>query len=182
MGTRLRRPAPTALSSGHMAVDFANGTLPAMLPFFKDRFGLSYTLAALLMLASAFCSSLIQPLFGLWSDSRGAIWLLPVGVAVAGIGISLAADAPSYGLVLLCVVISGLGVAAYHPEGSKFAAFASGDKRASGMSYFSIGGNLGYALGPALATPLIVWQGLRGGAPLPGAGPPISRAPPSPPP
>jgi FSR family fosmidomycin resistance protein-like MFS transporter len=31
------------------------------------------------------------------------------------------------------------------------------------MSYFSIGGNLGYALGPALATPLIVWQGLRGG-------------------
>jgi FSR family fosmidomycin resistance protein-like MFS transporter len=60
-------------------------------------------------------------------------------------------------------VISGLGVAAYHPEGSKFAAFASGDKRASGMSYFSIGGNLGYALGPALATPLIVWQGLRGG-------------------
>jgi MFS transporter, FSR family, fosmidomycin resistance protein len=84
-------------------------------------------------------------------------------VAVAGIGISLAADAPTYGLVLLCVVVSGLGVAAYHPEGSKFAAFASGAKRASGMSYFSIGGNVGYALGPALATPLIVWQGLRGG-------------------
>src|SRR5262249_36850675 len=147
MGTRLDRRALSALSSGHLAVDFANGALPGMLPYLKDRFGLSYTLAAVLMLASTFCSSVIQPLFGLWSDRRGAIWLLPVGVAVAGIGISLAADAPTYGLVLLCVVISGLGVAAYHPEGSKFAAFASGAKRASGMSYFSIGGNIGYALG-----------------------------------
>src|SRR3954465_6040661 len=163
MGTRLDRRALTALSSGHLAVDFANGTLPALLPFLTDRFGLSYTLAAVLMLASAFCSSLIQPLFGLWSDSRGALWLLPTGVAVAGIGIALPADAPTYWLVLLCVVVSGLGVAAFHPEGSKFAAFASGENRASGMSYFSIGGNLGYALGPALATPLIVWQGLRGG-------------------
>src|SRR3954470_11884365 len=163
MGTRLDRRALTALSSGHMAVDFANGTLPAMVPFFKDRFGLSYTLAAVLMLASAFCSSLIQPLFGLWSDSRGALWLLPGGVALAGIGIALAAAAPAYWLVLLLVVISGLGVAAYHPEGSKFAAYASGAKRASGMSLFSIGGNVLYALGPTVPTPLILALGLTGG-------------------
>jgi FSR family fosmidomycin resistance protein-like MFS transporter len=31
------------------------------------------------------------------------------------------------------------------------------------MSLFSIGGNIGYALGPAIATPLVLWQGLRGG-------------------
>jgi MFS transporter, FSR family, fosmidomycin resistance protein len=159
----LDRRALTALSGGHLAVDFAAGSVPALLPFLKERFGLSYTLAALLILASAFCSSLIQPLFGLWSDRRGAIWLLPVGVALAGTGVALAADAPSYWLVVLLVAVSGLGVAAYHPEGSKFAAYASGERRASGMSYFSIGGNIGYALGPLLATPLIVWLGLRGG-------------------
>jgi MFS transporter, FSR family, fosmidomycin resistance protein len=159
----LDRRALAALAAGHLAVDLANGALPGLLPFLKDRFGLSYTLAGVLMLASASCSSLIQPLFGLWSDRRGAIWLLPAGVAVAGIGIALAADAPAYWLVLLLVMVSGLGVAAYHPEGSKFAAFASGDKRASGMSYFSLGGNIGYALGPIIATPLVLWQGLRGG-------------------
>jgi FSR family fosmidomycin resistance protein-like MFS transporter len=163
MKAELDRRALTALAGGHLAVDFANGALPALLPFLKDRFGLSYTLSAVLMLASACCSSLIQPIFGLWSDRRGAIWLLPAGVAVAGVGIALAADAPSYWLVLLCVAVSGLGVAAYHPEGSKFAAYASGSRRASGMSFFSIGGNVGYALGPILATPLVVWQGLRGG-------------------
>jgi MFS transporter, FSR family, fosmidomycin resistance protein len=152
-----------ALSSGHFATDFAGGALPALLPFYKDRFGLSYTLVAALVLASAASSSLIQPLFGAWSDRRGALWLLPTGVAVAGIGIALAAAAPSYWLVFLLVVVSGLGVAAYHPEGSKFAAYASGSRRASGMSLFSIGGNLGYALGPTVTTPLVFALGLTGG-------------------
>ena len=155
--------AMTLLSAGHLGTDFANGTLPALLPFLVDRFDLSYTLAATLILASAVSSSVIQPLFGLWSDRRGALWLLPAGVGIAGVGIALAADAPSYWLVLLLVVVSGVGVAAYHPEGSKFAAYASGRRRASGMSAFSIGGNVGFALGPIVATPLVVAFGLRGG-------------------
>jgi len=159
----LDKRAMAALSAGHFATDFANGALPALLPFMVDRFDLSYTLAAALMLASAASSSLIQPLFGAWSDRRGALWLLPSGVALAGIGIALAAAAPSYWLVLLLVVVSGLGVAAYHPEGSKFAAYASGRRRASGMSLFSLGGNVGYALGPTATTPLVLAFGLAGG-------------------
>jgi FSR family fosmidomycin resistance protein-like MFS transporter len=159
----LDKRAMAALSAGHGATDFANGALPALLPFLVDRFDLSYTLAAVVILASAASSSLIQPLFGAWSDRRGAIWLLPGGVALAGIGTALAAAAPAYWLVLLFVVVSGLGVAAYHPEGSKFAAYASGRKRASGMSLFSIGGNLGYGLGPTATTPLVLAFGLSGG-------------------
>src|SRR5205823_12399122 len=96
-------------------------------------------------------------------DRGGALWLLPVGVGVAGVGMGLAADAPSYWLVVLCVVGSGLGVAAYHPEGSKFAAYASGLRRATGMSLFSIGGNVGYGLGPFLAGFVLTSLGLRGG-------------------
>jgi FSR family fosmidomycin resistance protein-like MFS transporter len=159
----LDKRAMAALAAGHLATDFANGALPALLPFLVDRFGLSYTLAAMLVLGSAASSSLVQPVFGAWSDRRGALWLLPSGVAVAGLGIGLAAAAPSYWLVLLLVVISGLGVAAYHPEGSKFAAYASGRRRASGMSLFSIGGNVGYALGPTATTPLVLALGLTGG-------------------
>ena len=151
------------LSGGHLATDFANGALPALLPYFKERFGLSYTFAALLMLASTASSSVIQPLFGLWSDRRGALWLAPAGVALGGVGIALAADAPSYWLVFGLVVISGLGVAAFHPEGSKFAAYVSGHRRASGMAAFAIGGNVGYALGPIVAGTLVAAYGLRAG-------------------
>ncbi len=163
MRVGIHKGAMSALAAGHLGTDFAGGALPALLPFLTERFSLSYTLAAVVILASATSSSVVQPIFGLWSDRRGAPWLLPAGVALAGIGIALAAVAPSYWLVLVLVVVSGLGVAAYHPEGSKFAAYASGHKRASGMSAFSIGGNIGYALGPIIATPLVIWFGLRGG-------------------
>jgi FSR family fosmidomycin resistance protein-like MFS transporter len=159
----INKGAMCALAAGHLGTDFANGALPALLPFLTDRFSLSYTLAAVLMLASTASSSLVQPLFGLWSDRRGALWLLPAGVAVAGVGIGLAAAMPSYWLVAVLVVVSGLGVAAFHPEGSKFAAYTSGEKRASGMSAFSIGGNIGFALGPIAATPLVIAFGLGGG-------------------
>src|SRR5262249_37483763 len=125
-------------------------------------FHLSYTLAATLVLGSAVSSSVIQPLFGFWSDRRGALWLLPSGVALAGLGIALAAVAPVYWLVTLCVVLSALAIAAPPPEGSKCAAYVSGRRRASGMSLFSIGGTIGYALGPALTTPLVLWLGLHG--------------------
>jgi FSR family fosmidomycin resistance protein-like MFS transporter len=155
--------AMTALSAGHLATDFANGALPALIPFMVERFDLSYTLAGLLMLAWSCSSSVVQPLFGLWSDRRGAIWLLPAGLVVGGVGIGLAAAARGYWLVLALVTVSGLGTAAFHPEGSKFAAYVSGRRRASGMSFFSIGGNLGYALGPLAATGLVVQFGLEGG-------------------
>jgi FSR family fosmidomycin resistance protein-like MFS transporter len=156
--------AMAALSTGHLGVDFAGGALPAMLPFLVEEFDLSYTLAAALILASALASSIVQPLFGFWSDRRGAVWLLPAGVAIGGAGMALAALSPSYGLIVLFVVVSGLGTAAYHPEGSKFAAYVSGARRASGMSLFSIGGNLGYSLGVVVTTAVVVAFGIHGAA------------------
>ena len=163
MREELDRSAMATLSGGHLAVDFSSGAVPALLPFFVLEFDLSYTATAALMLAVLVSSSLVQPLFGLLSDRRGAIWLLPAGVAVGGLGTGLAAVAPRYELVLLLVFVAGIGIAAFHPEGAKFAAYASGHKRASGMSYFNIGGNTGYALGPIVVTPLVLWLGLTGG-------------------
>jgi len=152
-----------ALSSGHFAVDFASGSVPALIPFFKDRFHLGYALAAMLLLVATVSSSVVQPLFGLWSDRRGALWLIPGGVGLAAVGVGLAAISPTYALVLVLVLAGGLGVAAFHPEGAKFAAYASGRKRASGMSYFNIGGNTGYAVGAFVTAELVLWLGLGGG-------------------
>jgi len=163
MREAIDRKGMAALSGGHLATDFASGSVPALLPFFALKFDLSYTLTAVVMLAVLVSSSLTQPLFGLWSDRRGALWLLPAGLVFAGAGLGLAAVAPSYGLLLVLVFFSGLGIAAFHPEGAKFAVFASGRKRASGMSLFNIGGNTGFALGPIIVTPLVLWLGLGPG-------------------
>ncbi|HVP75674.1 MAG TPA: MFS transporter [Gaiellaceae bacterium] len=163
MRVGIDRRAMAALSGGHLAVDFASGSVPALIPFLTDRFHLGYALAAMLLLAATVSSSLVQPLFGLWSDRRGALWLIPGGAMLAAVGIGGAAISPVYPLVLLLVLAGGLGVAAFHPEGAKFAAYASGRKRASGMSYFNIGGNAGYALGAFVTGQLVVWLGLLGG-------------------
>ena len=163
MRAGIDRRAMGALSGGHLAVDFAAGSVPALIPFMTDRFQLGYALSAMLLLAATASSSLVQPLFGLWSDRRGALWLIPGGVLLAAIGVGGAAVSPAYPLVLLLVFAGGLGIAAFHPEGAKFAAYASGRRRASGMSYFNSGGNAGYALGAFATGQLVVWLGLVGG-------------------
>jgi FSR family fosmidomycin resistance protein-like MFS transporter len=159
----LDRRAITTLSVGHGGVDFASGAIPALIPFIVSEFGLGYAAAGLLMLAVTASSSLVQPLFGIWSDRHGALWLLPGGLALGAVGIGLIGVAPSFPLVVALAVAAGLGIAAYHPEGAKFAAYASSGRRASGMSLFNVGGNLGYALGPIVITPLVLWLGLPGG-------------------
>jgi FSR family fosmidomycin resistance protein-like MFS transporter len=150
------------LSAGHLFTDIAQGSVPALLPFLISKDHLSYAAASALVLAATISSSIIQPAFGHISDRRSLPWLMPLGPALGGLGVALAGLAPTYGLTFAAVVLSGVGVAAFHPEGSRFANYVSGARRASGMSLFSVGGNVGFALGPVLVTPLVLAFGLHG--------------------
>lgn len=150
------------LTTGHLATDFAQGALPALLPYLVSRFHLSYLEAGAIVLCATFANSIVQPAFGHWSDRKGATWLLVFGPAAAGVGIGLLAVAPSYPAALACVVISGLGVAAYHPEATKHAAWIARERPSAAMSLFSIGGNVGVALGPLCAGFVAAHYGLHG--------------------
>jgi FSR family fosmidomycin resistance protein-like MFS transporter len=151
-----------ALSLGHLCVDLCQGAVPALLPFLIAAHGWSYGQASALVLAATLSSSVIQPLFGHLSDGRSLPWLMPGGVALGAAGISVAGVAGSYWLTFAVIVVSGLGVAAYHPEASRFANYVAGARRATAMSLFSVGGNAGLALGPAIVTPLALAFGLSG--------------------
>jgi FSR family fosmidomycin resistance protein-like MFS transporter len=150
------------LSAGHLFTDIAQGSVPALLPFLIAHDHLSYAAASALVLAATISSSVIQPVFGHLSDRLSLAWLMPLGPALGGLGIALAGIAPSYGLVFAAILLSGVGVAAFHPEGSRFANYVSGAQRASGMSLFSVGGNVGFALGPVVVTPSLLVFGLHG--------------------
>jgi FSR family fosmidomycin resistance protein-like MFS transporter len=147
------------LSLGHLVVDIYQGALPATLPFIKSKLGLSYALTGLILVAANMASSILQPVFGYFSDRKVMPALLPMGLLAAGIGYSLIMLSPHFSLVLFLVVISGLGIAAYHPEGYKTAHFFTGTRSATGMSFFSVGGNLGFSLGPILALAIIDYLG-----------------------
>ena len=151
-----------ALSGGHTFTDMGQGAIPAMLPFLIAGRGYSYAAASALVLAATVSSSIVQPIFGAASDRRSLPWLMPGGLALTGVGLALSGVAPSYPLTFAAIVLSGLGVAAFHPEASRFANYVSGARRATGMSLFSVGGNAGFALGPIIVTPLILLLGLPG--------------------
>ena len=152
------------LSTGHMFTDIAQGSIPAMLPFLIADRHFSIAAASALVLAATISSSVVQPLFGYMSDRVSLPWLMPLGPALGGLGVALVGFAPTYALTFAAVLVSGLGVAAFHPEGSRFANYVSGARRASGMSRFSVGGNIGFALGPVVVTPLLIAFGLHGTA------------------
>jgi FSR family fosmidomycin resistance protein-like MFS transporter len=150
------------LSTAHLIIDVNQGALPALLPYFKEALNLSYTTAGVILLFSNVTSSVIQPVFGYLSDRRPIGWLLPITPVIACAGMAVTGLIGSYFLLLLCVVFFGTGVASFHPEAFKTASFFTGEKKATGMSFFQVGGNLGIALGPVFALFLVTSFGLKG--------------------
>lgn len=149
------------LSLGHLIVDLGQGVLPILMPLLAQSFNLSYFQVGTLVLAFTFTSAIIQPVFGVLSDRYRMLWIMPLGLFLSGFGLALTGMVNSYGLLLLAVLLSGIGVAGYHPEGSKVAHFISEDSKAgSAMAVFSVGGNLGFGLGPVLAVFVLSFGGL----------------------
>jgi MFS transporter, FSR family, fosmidomycin resistance protein len=150
------------LSLGHMVVDITQGGLPAILPFLKAAHALSYASVGVLVLVTNLTSSVIQPVFGYLADRQARRWILPISVLLAGSGMSLVGVAPAYGMILCLLVLMGIGVASFHPEAYRTAGSVAGEKRATAISWFSVGGNAGTALGPPIMATLIGGFGLAG--------------------
>ncbi len=163
---RMDRRGLALLCTAHLTDDIYQSALPVMLPLFVAAHDLSYSAAAGLMLALMLSSSVVQPFLGQLSDRHPSPWLVPAGLLCAGGGVALATFMPTYPLIVLAIGLSGLGMAAFHPEAARFVNRTSGPRRATGMSLFSLGGTVGLAVGPLLATPLLIAFGLRGAAVL----------------
>lgn len=155
-----RNRSLTLMSLGHACVDVYQGAVAALVPFFVAERALSYAAASGIVLAASLLSSVVQPLFGALTDRRAMPWLLPLSALTAGVGVALSGVCGSYPLTLAAVAVSGIGVAAYHPEAARAArAVASGGN--TGMGWFSLGGNVGFVLAPLLVAAVMAGGGLH---------------------
>ena len=154
----------TLLSIAHLFNDANQGSLPAMLPFLILEHGLSLAGAAMLIFAMNLSSSIVQPLFGHWSDRKSTSWVIPVALVCATLGTTGICFSHTFTQMMLCAFFAGAGVAAFHPEGSRFSKYFAGRKMASGMSWFTVGGYGGLAFGPIAIAPLLLIFGLHGAA------------------
>ncbi|PJN22102.1 MFS transporter [Kitasatospora sp. CB02891] len=146
--------------AAHAVDDLYQGLVPAVVPYFVLERGYGYVAAGGLTLAATLGSAVPQPLVGLLVDRRPLPWLSAAGLALAGLGVGLSGLADGYALVWLLVLLSGLGVAAFHPAAGRAAREAAGDS-AGAMSVFAAGGSVGFFLAPVLATPLLTAWGVR---------------------
>lgn len=168
--TAADRPASRAtlfaLALGHGCADTCAGALLALLPFLVVERHYSYAAAGVFALTASVGSAVFQPLVGAHGDRGEAHWLLPAGLLATGLGIGAVGFAASYPLTLLAVALCSAGVATYHPEGARWARHASSSAVTADMSFFSVGGAVGYALGPLVVAALLGPLGLHGTAVL----------------
>ena len=146
----------------HASADINQGAIPVLLPFFIAEHHISYAAAAGVVFAVNLVSTIFQPLFGYVVDRQSRPWLIPVSMLAIGCGVSFTGIAPGYGMGLAGLMVSGLGIAMFHPEGARLMNHLAGDRKATAMSLFGIGGQLGFAVGPLLATVFLLFSGLKG--------------------
>jgi FSR family fosmidomycin resistance protein-like MFS transporter len=158
---RPERASVVLLTVSHAIDDLYQGAVPALIPFLVAAYHYDYLGVSGITLAATLISSVAQPGFGYLADRRPIGWLWLAGMVTAAAGIALAGAVSQYLLIWLAVALSGLGVAVYHPESARAVRMVGGGS-AQVMSWFALGGNLGFAIGPVAVTAILGVTGLRG--------------------
>jgi FSR family fosmidomycin resistance protein-like MFS transporter len=137
--------------------------LPAILPLLIANNSYSYLAAGLLVTAYNVTSSCTQPLVGWLSDTKGFSVSISISLLVSAVFIALMGVAQSYYLIMFFAIIAALGHACFHPTAlSLVNRLCVRENRGRITSFFVVGGNFGYAIGPVLAGALVFWLGLPG--------------------
>lgn len=152
-------PVLIAVSLCHLLNDMMQALLPAIYPILKGGFHLSFAQIGLITLIYQLTASLLQPMIGLYTDSRPQPYSLPVGMGFSMGGIVILALAANFPALLLGAALLGVGSSVFHPESARIARAASGGRHGLAQSVFQVGGNFGQALGPLLAAFFILPRG-----------------------
>lgn len=148
----------------HLLNDSLQTVIPAMFPILERSMNLTFTQLGFIAFALNMISSVMQPLVGWYTDKRPVPFALPIGLSSSMLGILGLAFAPTFEMILLCVVFIGIGSAVFHPEGSRVAFLAAGPRRGLAQSIYQVGGNTGQALAPLITALVLVPFGQLGAA------------------
>ena len=146
---RFQTDRVTAMSASHAVHDTYSAFLPPLLPAFVESMSLTNTSAGLLTVFLTL-PSLTQPFIGHLADRVGLRWAVILAPAVAGVTMSMLGIAPTYGVLVLLLLIAGTMSAALHAVGPVMTGRLSGNSLGRGMGFWMVGGELGRTLGPII--------------------------------
>ena len=148
-----------ALSASHMINDTLQALIPSIYPILKASFGLTFTQIGMITFSFQFTASILQPLVGRYTDRHPKPYSLAFGMAITLVGLAFLSRAASYPMILMSSILVGMGSAIFHPEASRVAHMAAGNRHGMAQSVFQTGGNLGSSLGPLLAAAIVAPNG-----------------------
>jgi FSR family fosmidomycin resistance protein-like MFS transporter len=153
------------LSVCHFVHDVYSGFLSPLLPLLIQKLSLSLTQAGLLSTAMQ-VPHLFNPWIGMLADRVSVRYFIIFAPAATAVPMSLLGVAPSYGVLLLLLTVTGISVALFHVPAPVMVARVSGRRTGRGMSFFMTGGELARTVSPLIAVAAVAWLGLEGFYPV----------------
>jgi FSR family fosmidomycin resistance protein-like MFS transporter len=147
------------LSLTHLLNDLIQSLIPAIYPIIKDSYHLDFVQIGLITFTFQIAGSLFQPAVGFYTDRHPMPYSMVLGMAFTLGGLIGLAYSTSYELILISAASIGVGSSIFHPEATRMARFAGGNRQGLAQGLFQIGGQAGGALGPLLAALIIVRHG-----------------------
>jgi FSR family fosmidomycin resistance protein-like MFS transporter len=147
------------LGSTHLLNDLIQALIPAIYPIIKDEYALDFVQIGIITLTFQIAGSLLQPLVGHYTDQHPMPYSTAIGMIFTLVGVLSLAFSRSYTMILVSVACIGIGSSIYHPEATRMARYASGNRHGLAQGIFQVGGQVGGALSPLLAALIIVPRG-----------------------
>ena len=149
------------VSFGHLVGDMYYATLIPLWPLLIDRMQLTLTDVGFFTSLTSFMLMPVQPFIGWLVDRFPRAWFMILGLIGAGLGMSFIGLAPSYSVLMICVVFGRFCNAMFHPHAAMMVRATSGGRHGTAMSIFAFAGTIGIAVGPLLSVGVVTLFGLE---------------------
>ena len=148
------------LSTSHFLNDLMQSLIPASYPLLKAKYSLDFIQIGLISLTFQVAGASLQPIVGMITDKNAAPYSPVVGMIFTFSGLVSLAFAQNYQIILISVVLIGIGSSIFHPEATRMARYAAGNRQGLAQGIFQVGGQAGGSLGPICAAIILVPLGL----------------------
>lgn len=159
--TSINKQAIFALFLIHFIGDFFQSFIRPLLPVLANKFDLSLAQVGLITGVATFMAFLIQPIFGYLADRYKTRMILLIGSFAGAICIPMVGVVPYFWFVLLLIALGSISSAIYHPTAAGMVSVYAGRRTGLAMSFFGLGGTLGFTIGPIVCSGYVTLMGLH---------------------
>lgn len=152
-------PILFSISLAHFLNDSLQSIIPALYPIMQENYKLTFTQIGYITFVFQLTGSIFQPIVGYVTDKRPLPYAFAFGMFLTLIGLVILTFAVNFTMILIAVGVIGGGSSIFHPESSKVAYYAAGNRRSLAQSIFQLGGNGGSAVGPLLVALIVTPYG-----------------------